>query len=115
MSTTSMCNALSVDDATDVTEVTKATEVTQLLLDDGVEKCKSDRPADDEKRSGGCCNDVMSSLMSFSLSRRQKLALLSICCVELTTHMCIGVMAPFFPGKVFIFHLQSGIRNKRAK
>ena len=52
---------------------------------------------DDEDENNGCS---MSSWFFCSLNRREKLVLLSVAVVNLTSQMCLSIMAPFFPIEV---------------
>jgi hypothetical protein len=51
----------------------------------------------------GACSSITSSFFLLSLSRREKLVLLCLAVVDLTSQMCLSIMAPFFPAEVYIF------------
>lgn len=56
---------------------------------------------DDEDEKDGCrfpCS--VSSWFFCSLNRREKLVILSVAVVNMTSQMCLSIMAPFFPIEV---------------
>lgn len=54
----------------------------------------------------GVRSSFASSFFLLSLSRREKLVLLCLAIVDLTSQMCLSIMAPFFPAEVCIFCMQ---------
>jgi hypothetical protein len=49
----------------------------------------------------GACSSFFSSFFLLSLSRRDKFVLLCLVLVDLTSQMCLSIMAPFFPTEVY--------------
>lgn len=59
------------------------------------------------ERSFSCCSFVVSFITSsflWTLSHRDKLVLFCLAVIEITSQMCLSIMAPFFPTEVNYVH-----------